>query len=309
MKHILVIIIAIAAACFIVACPPSQKKTVVPVTSDKESYLLRYKFPTDRVNRYRNEEDGVGKFSISSMPVFQEIRAKNVMMINEKVFQQSLDGYAVLTRKIESLRLQIWKNDQLYFDSSSLADYPDLPETNEIQKLKNAVIKYEINELGQVRNIEGMSGFNIGDQSIRSLQILESGFPILSQAQVGVGDTWKDTRKTPFTAGEGNSGVMRIEETITLVEVHRDAGGPVAVLSSKRDLKINLYQGSTSDLWKGFSGSGETIGRFALDINEGRIIQTEGRSTLKVSTQINATGSRIDTSTELSFTTKSFLVK
>jgi len=307
MKNIYQIAVTALILC-VFACVPPPKGPTAPSNQAAE-VLLRYKFPEGRISRYRVEEEGISKLGISIIPGIQNMRAVSSMVVKEKVAQGPMNGYALIEREIESYRLQVWQEDKLIFDSSRAAEFSGENDVLKFPALKGKVIRFEMNELGRIRNVQGLGEIYFSQKAFESMQMMEGGVPLFPEAGIAVGKNWRDDREQPFDAGEGYRGLLSIKGITTLVNLTGDQNKRAAVLNAKQELSISLFEANSKTPWKGFNGGGSSEGNFTFNIADGRIISSEMRTLLKVVTQVSAMTTKMETTLEMQLTAKSTLIQ
>ncbi len=264
-----------------------------------EEVLLRYNFPEGAVLKYRVEEEAIKKFSVSVMPAYQQTRARSNMLISETVMGSSMGDYFTIRRKIEDANLKIWRSNNLIYDSSNPSGFDKIPSAEDFEKLKDRVIKMELNRRGEIRNISGLGEVDFGAQPMQSMQKLETGNPLLPEKKVSVGKSWKAESSTPFPASQGYRGILEVEKKVTLSDLTTMDGSRVAVLTEQRQLSMKMYRTGLDKPWKGFSGRGEARGKFFFDIDNGRVIKGDMNTDMEISTRVSSAGSKIDTTVKL----------
>ena len=308
MKNISQIAVIALILCAFACVPPTPKGPTAPSNQPVE-VLLRYKFPDGRISRYRVEEEGISKLSISAISGVQNMRAVSSMVMKEKVVQGLMNGYALIEREIESYRLQVWQEDKLIFDSSRASEFSGENEVFKFPDLKGKVIRFEMNELGKVRNVQGLGEIYFGQKAFESMQMMEGGNPLFPEAKIVPGQNWRDDSEQPFDAGEGYRGAMNIKGITTLVNFTGDEDKRAALLNAKQDLRISVFEVNAKVPWKGFNGGGSSEGNFTFNIADGRITSSETRTQLKVVTQVSSTTTKMETSLEMQLTAKFTLIQ
>ncbi|GEM_PF-3588899 len=302
-------ILIVTAALLLTACPlPTPKKP--PPDGVPVKVLMRYKFPPGRVGKYRVDEQVIGKFDMSLIPGVQTLKASSSMIISEKVAARPLsEGYASIERKIDSLRLKVWFNDKLTFDSTRFGEFSHRSEAEGFAKLQGKVIRFEMSELGTIRNIKGLGDLSFGRRPFQPSQMMETGNPTFSETKVALGDSWKTKREMPFEAEEKHSGIFEIEEVVTLSKLHRKEVRLLATLNLRREMSISLCDRESLRPLKGFEGEGVADGSFVFDVDRGMMLGGEVSTRLRVSTQVNTAPTRVATSMDLNSTTKFTLLE
>jgi len=307
LKRIVAVTVFAVTVCLVACSPRAPKKPSTAPTGPSKT-LLRYKFAPGKIIKYRFDEEVLGKLNVSSIPNVRSTKASSSMVVSERVARK-LGDYADIERKIKSLQLKVWYNDKLTFDSTKWRAFSKRPELAGIRDLRKKIIKFEMNELGKIRNIRGLGSINFGGRPLESSQIIHTGNPLLPQGEVKPGSVWKQKWAVPFETDRKFRGDFQVVETTTLTRLNREKGQLIAMLDIKRKLTILLYHPSSRKRVKGFSGEGEAEGVFRFDVKGGKVLEGKMRTKLRVSTRIESTRKKIETSMDLNSTSRYLLLK